>query len=66
MKLRSLARLVALTVVVTSALPALAEPPPIEVGAKAPKLELTGDDGIRHSLADSQGPKILIFYRGLW
>ena len=66
MKLSTITSLVALTAVVFSALPTLAEAPLIEVGSKAPRLELTGDDGTRHSLALSQGPKILIFYRGLW
>lgn len=66
MKLRPVARLVALVALLMPVLPALAGTPSIEVGSRAPKLELTGDDGTRYSLAGSQGPKVLVFYRGLW
>jgi hypothetical protein len=66
MKLGSSIRFVALSVLVLSASLVPAATPSIEVGSRAPVLELMGDDGTRLSLAASHGPKILIFYRGLW
>ena len=49
------------------ALPApAAEGPAFEVGGAAPKLELIATDGMTRSLASGDGPKVLIFYRGLW
>ncbi len=43
-----------------------AEPPPPSVGSEAPPLELQGADGSSRSLAAIDGPRVLIFYRGLW
>ena len=37
-----------------------------EIGAEAPELELPATDGSTRSLADADGPTVLIFYRGLW
>ena len=66
MKMSSTARLVLLAAVTTIGLPALAGTPMAEVGSAAPPLELTAPDGSRHSLAAADGPRVLIFYRGLW
>ena len=38
----------------------------VEVGQPAPSLELKAVDGSSRSLADLDGPAVLIFYRGLW
>jgi hypothetical protein len=40
----------------------------IEVGARAPPLELPTADGARWSLAEAlaRGPAVLVFYRGHW
>ncbi len=43
-----------------------ADQPVPEVGSAAPPLELKAADGNIRSLAASDGPKVLIFYRGLW
>ena len=40
--------------------------PVIEVGSKAPELDLTAADGERRSLTEVDGPTVLVFYRGLW
>ena len=40
--------------------------PSVEVGAKAPEFQLTSSAGEPRSLAGSDAPKVLIFYRGLW
>jgi hypothetical protein len=39
---------------------------PVQVGQPAPSLELKAADGSSRSLADLDGPAVLIFYRGLW
>ncbi len=36
------------------------------VGSAAPELSLAAADGSSRSLAAIEGPKVLIFYRGLW
>jgi hypothetical protein len=64
MKIRPLACCVLLATTMTS--PALAVSPAPAVGSAAPPLELTAADGRRHSLATGDGPKVLVFYRGLW
>lgn len=38
----------------------------LAVGATAPALELKAADGDLRSLGSGSGPKVLIFYRGLW
>jgi len=45
---------------------ASAETPVLQVGTKAPPLELSAADGSSRSLAEIDGPKVLIFFRGLW
>ncbi|MDX2437543.1 MAG: hypothetical protein QNL88_10900 [Acidobacteriota bacterium] len=50
----------------TVALTAAAGPPVPDVGSAAPALELTAADGSSRSLAAAGGPRVLIFYRGLW
>lgn len=51
-------------------LPALAQTPPVKlkVGDTAPDFALPNGDGKLVTLADytSQGPVILVFYRGYW
>ena len=37
-----------------------------EVGSAAPPLDLKAADGTSHSLAVIDGPRVLIFFRGLW
>ena len=37
-----------------------------EVGPAAPPLDLKASDGMRHSVDAGDGPKVLIFFRGLW
>jgi len=64
MKIRPLACCVLLVAAVTS--PALAGSAALDVGSAAPPLELNAADGSRLSLAVGDGPKVLIFYRGLW
>jgi len=50
----------------TFALTAAAGSPEPEVGFAAPALELAAADGSSRSLAAIDGPRVLIFYRGLW
>ena len=45
---------------------ASAETAGLEVGSKAPPLELSAADGSSRSLAEIDGPRVLIFFRGLW
>lgn len=40
--------------------------PALEIGSAAPDLRLPGSDGINRSLADADGPIVVIFFRGLW
>lgn len=37
-----------------------------EVGSAAPPLDLKASDGTSHSLAAIDGPRVLVFFRGLW
>ena len=37
-----------------------------EVGSAALPLDLKASDGMSHSLATGDGPRVLIFFRGLW
>lgn len=53
-------------VAATVALPAATESPMLEVGSAAPSLQLPAANGSRYSLAENDGAKVLIFYRGLW
>ncbi len=64
--MRILKRCVALTAVTTVALSVAAGSPQPEVGFAAPALELAAADGSSRSLAAIDGPRVLIFYRGLW
>ena len=64
MKISALACCCILAAAVAS--PVLAGGPELAVGSAAPPLGLTAADGSRHSLADGDGPRVLIFYRGLW
>jgi hypothetical protein len=66
MRMSSTIRLAVVTVVAAFALPAPAATSSIEIGSAAPALELVAADGSQRSLAASDGPKVLIFYRGLW
>ena len=59
-------RFVVFAAAMAVALPASAESPLPEVGSAAPMLDLAAADGSRRSLAMIEGPKVLIFYRGLW
>lgn len=38
----------------------------LEVGSPAPPLRLPSADGGSRALADIDGPRVLVFYRGLW
>jgi len=66
MNLDSMARIILLLSATAFTLPASAQSPLPEVGSAAPPLELVAADGSRHSLATIDGPRVLIFYRGLW
>ena len=66
MRVNSIIHLAAISAVVAFAMPALAAASSIEIGSTAPPLELTAADGSQQSLAANDGPKVLIFYRGLW
>ena len=59
-----------ITTVCVAGLVALTSPAtaggPLAVGQPAPDIELHGADGQTHTLADLDGPAVLIFYRGLW
>ena len=57
---------VVLAAVASTALPAAAGSPSPEVGTAAPPLQLAAGDGSSRSLAAIDGPRVLIFYRGLW
>jgi hypothetical protein len=52
--------------VATTAVSVVAGSPAPTVGTAAPELNLEAADGSSRSLAAIDGPKILIFYRGLW
>jgi hypothetical protein len=62
----SVTRFVLVGLAATVALPAFAQSPPPAVGSAAPPLELAAADGSHRSLATIDGPRVLIFYRGLW
>ena len=66
MRVKSIIHLAAISAVAAFALPAPAAASSIEIGSTAPPLELTTADGLQRSLAASDGPRVLIFYRGLW
>ncbi len=66
MNMKSLVRFVLLAAAATIAVPALAASPMPEVGSAAPPLDLPAADGSHRSLAEIDGPRVLIFYRGLW
>ncbi len=66
MNMKSLTRFVLLTAAAAAAVPLLAATPMPEVGSVAPSLDLPAADGSRASLAKIDGPRVLIFYRGLW
>ena len=66
MKLISLARFAVLMAAATLPIPVFAASPALEVGSAAPPLELTAADGRQRSLAEIEGPTVLIFFRGLW
>ena len=66
MNMTSIAKFVLFVSAATVALTASAGSPLPEVGSAAPPLELVATDGSRHSLATIDGPRVLIFYRGLW
>jgi hypothetical protein len=65
MKMKSIAGVV-LAAVASTALPAAAGSPTPEVGTAAPPLQLSAAEGSSRSLAAIDGPRVLIFYRGLW
>lgn len=65
MKMKSFAGVV-LAAVASTALPAAAGSPSLDVGSAAPQLQLAAADGSSRSLAAIDGPRVLIFYRGLW
>ena len=66
MKLNSIARFAWLGVMAAVALPLFAGSLLPAVGSAAPPLALAAADGSSRSLAASDGPRVLIFYRGLW
>lgn len=66
MNLKSLARFVLFAAASTVAATTLAASPGLEVGSAAPPLDLASADGSNRSLAEIDGPRVLIFYRGLW
>jgi hypothetical protein len=66
MRVNSIIHFAAISAAVALALPALAATPSIETGSTTPPLELTAADESHCSLAAKDGPKVLIFYRGLW
>ena len=66
MNMSSVARFVLVGLAATLSLPASAESPLPAVGSAAPPLELAAADGSHRSLATIDGPRVLIFYRGLW
>ena len=66
MRLNLMIHLAAISAVAAFALSAPAAASSIEIGSTAPPLELTAADGSQRSLAASDGPRVLIFYRGLW
>lgn len=43
-----------------------ADDPSLEVGSAAPALRLPSAGGNSRSLADADGPTVLVFFRGLW
>jgi peroxiredoxin len=65
MRMNSLAGFMVSTAVAAAGLTASAGSLP-DVGSAAPPLQLAGADGGSRSLAATDGPKVLIFYRGLW
>jgi len=65
MRMKSIAGCV-LAVLASTAVPAAAGSPSLDVGSAAPPLQLAASDGSSRSLAAIDGPKVLIFYRGLW
>jgi hypothetical protein len=65
MTMKSLARFVLLAAA-AAAVPAFAAAPVPKIGSVAPALDLPAADGSRRSLAAIDGPRVLIFYRGLW
>lgn len=66
MRMQSIAQKSLLAAVAGFAIVVSAGQPMPEVGAKAPPLKLASADGSSRSLAEIDGPKVLIFYRGLW
>lgn len=66
MRVKSIINLAAISAFAAVALAAPAAASSIEIGSTAPPLELTAADGSQRSLAASDGPRVLIFYRGLW
>ena len=66
MNLNSMTRFVMIGLAATVALPTFAQSPMPAVGSAAPPLELAAADGSHRSLATIDGPRVLIFYRGLW
>ena len=66
MRVKSIIQLAAVSAVAAFALSAPSTASSIEIGSTAPTLELTAADGSQRSLAASDGPRVLIFYRGLW
>jgi len=66
MNVESVARFVLVGLAATVALPTFAQLPMPAVGSSAPPLELAAADGSHRSLATIDGPRVLIFYRGLW
>jgi len=66
MRVKSIIQLAAVSAVAAFALSAPSAASSIEIGSTAPTLELTAADGSQRSLAASDGPRVLIFYRGLW
>jgi len=66
MKVKSIIHLAAISAVAAFSLSAPAAESSTQVGSTAPTLELAAADGSQRSLAASDGPRVLIFYRGLW
>ncbi len=66
MNMNSMARFVLVGLAATAAFSASAGSPLLEVGSVSPPLELSAADGSQRSLAAIDGPRVLIFYRGLW
>lgn len=66
MRMKTMAQSSLLAALAGFALVVSAGQPTLEVGSKAPPLKLAAADGSSRSLAEIDGPKVLVFYRGLW